>query len=73
VKSLYPRKFRLAGMGTKPNLTKDGKKTTENGKKAATYHVSMPKKVVDESKYKLVHSNHNKHDSFSLLSHVTSM
>ena len=71
MKSLYPRKFRLAGM--KPRLAKDGKKETEGKKATTTYHVSMPKKVIDESKYKLVHSNHNKHDSFSLLSHVTSM
>ena len=30
----------------------------------------MPRKVIEESKFRLVKGTQNKHDSFSLLSHV---
>lgn len=34
------------------------------------YHVSVPRKVIEESKFRLVKGTQNKHDSFSLMSHV---
>ncbi|QDZ19654.1 hypothetical protein HOP50_03g21720 [Chloropicon primus] len=58
MKDLHPLKFALLGeRGTR-------------GAGARSYHISVPRKVIEESKFRLVRSNQSKHNSFSLTSHV---
>mmetsp|Transcript_11397 Transcript_11397/g.29378 ORF Transcript_11397/g.29378 Transcript_11397/m.29378 type:complete len:122 (-) Transcript_11397:72-437(-) len=74
VKDIYPQRFRV--MGTPTRDARERRKGTgaknggREGEAAPTYHVSIPRKVIEESKFRLVESNQNKHNSFSLISHV---
>ena len=53
-----------------PLLFAPGVPSQSRATRARTYHVSVPRKVIEESKFRLVHTNQNKHNSFSLVSHV---
>ncbi len=83
VKDIYPQKFRVMGTPTRDGERRKqrGQRDEEAkrgragagggaGAGAPTYHVSIPRKVIEESKFRLVRSNQNKHNSFSLISHV---
>eukprot|EP00213_Chloropicon_mariensis_P004624 CAMPEP_0197472616 /NCGR_PEP_ID=MMETSP1309-20131121/3833_1 /TAXON_ID=464262 /ORGANISM="Genus nov. species nov., Strain RCC998" /LENGTH=103 /DNA_ID=CAMNT_0043011265 /DNA_START=130 /DNA_END=438 /DNA_ORIENTATION=- len=57
MKYLYPQNFRISG------LTRQAK--CDEGDSKPIYQISIPRKIVEESKFRLVPSNQNPYNSFS--------